>query len=168
MKLAKYLHTISKAVVVLTLTAASIQAGVIYNFVGMGIFPGLPNEPVGFTLTVPNFVNPPMGGLFAFPGCAQFDSSTNCDPAGLQAFAHPIPDIGFSAEIIFSATNRTQYSFFLPSAAFGAPGVYSADASAQNPGTLTVSSVPEPNSILLVLTGAWLCGFLRVRNRRRG
>src|SRR5262249_21355283 len=43
-------HTITKLTVALIVTMASVQAGVIYNFVGTGVTDLSPPEPVGFGL----------------------------------------------------------------------------------------------------------------------
>jgi hypothetical protein len=161
LKLTNGLLTFTKAVVVLTLSAASIQASIIYNFVGTG----LPSEPVAFHLTVPNFVNPPLDGPFVSFTCAQFDSSTNCEPLGATFFSNQSGLGAFSAQIQFDATNDVGYVFSFPTGAFGAPGVYSAEAGVGNPGTLTVTT-PEPTTILLAFSGFCLCGLRRLLTKR--
>lgn len=150
---------ITKVLVVLALTAASSQAGVIYDFIGTGV-PNGP-EPVSFHLTVPDFLNPPLDAGFptgwAFFSCAQLDSSTNCasgDPmaVGFSNQDFSIPSL--SAFLTFRASNANEYMFYFPSGAFSTPGVYSALSGGNfNPGTLTVS--PEPTAILWDLP-VWL------------
>jgi hypothetical protein len=163
MRLTHGLLTFTKVFVVLTLSAASIQASVIYNFVGTG----LPSEPVAFQLTVPDFVNPPLDGAFVFFTCSQFDSSINCNPLGVESFSNQSILGAFSAQLTFDATNNTDYAFFFPTGAFGAPGVYNAETGGnENPGTLTVTQTPEPTTILLVLSGFCLCGFRRLLTKR--
>jgi hypothetical protein len=58
-----------KAVAVLTLTAASIQAGVIYNLVGSPQAPNFPS-PLDFQLTVPNFINAPVDSPLLLFSCS--------------------------------------------------------------------------------------------------
>ena len=166
MRFAKRLHTMTMAVVVLMLAAASLQAGVIYDFVGTGILPG--PEPVAFQLTVPNFVNPPLNGPFVFFTCAQFDSSTNCNPVGEESFSNQSVLGAFSAQLTFDATNDVGYGFFFPTGAFGAPGVYTADNGGPtfNLGTLTVTETPEPVTVLLALSGVYFCGLRRLLAKR--
>jgi hypothetical protein len=169
MRLAKRMHTMTMALVVLMLTAASIQAGVIYDFVGTGsATPFTPPEPVAFQLTVPDFVNPPLNGPFVFFTCAQFDSSTNCAPSGEESFSNQSALGAFSAQLGFDATNGVEYDFFFPTGAFGAPGVYSAENGGPtfNLGTLTVTTTPEPTTMLLAVSGACLCGLLRLLTKR--
>ena len=148
----------------LLLTGVFGQASVIYTFVGTG----LPDESVAFVLTVPTFITPdPLGADLVSFNCAQLDSSTNCSDA-------PIPGVSFSigspivpkdALLQFLATNGTLYNFLFANDAFATPGTYTSD---RNPGTLTVASVPEPQTLSLVATGL-LGGFCvtRVRRRRR-
>jgi hypothetical protein len=177
MKCQRPLQSVFKALVVFTLAAASIQASVIYNFVGTGTaIPG-PAEPVAFQLTVPTFVNPPLTNppnpaIFVFFFCAQMDSSTNCNssiaPPALGAidFSNQGALGAFSAQIGFQAANFASYAFFFPTGAFGTPGVYTTEATVSNPGTLTVTSIPEPSTMLLTLSGICLWSFPRFRTRR--
>jgi hypothetical protein len=153
-----------KALVVLALGAASVQASVIYSFLGTGTFgtsitTGMSistvPESVAFQLTTPAFLNPPgcspVGcNPLAF-SCDQLDSSTNC-----------LESIGFFTRfndvILFSASNNFEYAFYFPLRALGAPGVYSPNFDVFNAGTLTVAEtgVPEPTTMLLVLDGICL------------
>ena len=152
---------VTKVVVISMLAAASIHANVIYTFVGTG---ESGPEPVAFQLTVPDFVHPPNSGSFVEFTCAQLDSSTNCDPSGIETFSYQSVMEGFSAQLTFEATNDTEYGFFFPTGAFGTPGVYSAETGLNfNSGTLTVTQTPEPHTILLILIGF----FVLVCRRRR-
>src|SRR5438105_4825171 len=133
MKPTKRLTMIMKAVVVLTLTAAFTQASVIYNFVGTGGATGsgssFPAETVGFQLT--NFVNPPLivppnPTVFVSFTCAQLYSSINCNTSASQPqvnFSNQSILGMFSAVLGFSASNSVVYNFFIPTGAFGTPGV---------------------------------------------
>jgi len=150
----------------LVLTWVLGQASVIYTFVGTG----LPDEPVAFVLTVPTFITPnPLGpaGSVTFT-CAQLDSSTNCSDS-------PLPGISFTlgstivpkdALLQFDATNATLYNFLFANDAFATPDIYNAHG--YESVTLTVASVPEPQTLLQVSTGL-MSGFCvaYVRWRRR-
>ncbi|HEV3331318.1 MAG TPA: hypothetical protein VG096_10075 [Bryobacteraceae bacterium] len=153
----------------LPVLAVSVRASVIYDFVGTGsafttATQTFAPEPVAFQLTLSDFVNPPLDGpIAAFP-CAQFDSSTNCDPAFLGAvFSNQSAGGAFSAQLQFNATNGAGYIFYFPAGAFGAPGVYSANAPTPvfNSGTLTVQT-PEPANAILMLLGL-VCGSWYLR-----
>ena len=160
---------IIKALVVVTLSAASCQAGILYSFVGTGLsIAGLGPEPVAFQLSTLGFVNPSFGGGFVLFACAQLDSSTNCDPAPFAGINFSNQSVlgAFSAQLTFDASNQAAYNFFFPTGAFGTPGVYNSDASNnRNPGTLTVTLTPEPASVLFALSGLCLCGLGRLRAR---
>jgi hypothetical protein len=164
----QHLDMTMKALVVLVLGAASVQASVIYSFLGTGTFgtsvtTGMSittdPEPVAFQLTTPSFLNPPgCSPIFCNPvsfSCGQLDSSTNCLVQGDS------PSVGFFKRftdvILFSASNNVEYAFDFPLGALGAPGVYSTDVGV-NAGTLTVAAtaVPEPAAVLLVLVGICL------------
>jgi hypothetical protein len=155
-----------KALVVLAFAAASVQASVIYSFLGTGTFgtsvtSGMTittvPESVAFQLTTTSFLNPPTcspGGCDPLSfSCDQLDSSTNCLVQGDS------PSIGFFSRfndvILFSASNNFEYAFYFPLGALGAPGVYSPNFDVFNAGTLTVAvtAVPEPTTVLLVLGG---------------
>ena len=164
------LYTIMKGLVVLMLSAASIPASVIYSFVGTGQFGALgqtPATPVAFQLTVPAFLKLPD----CAPGecnplsftCAQLDSYTNC-------FQGDFPSVRlvarFSSYLLFAVSDTTSYSFPFPLHAFQSPGVYNSDFSG-NVGTLTVTAtaIPEPTTILLVLSGICLCWVVLHRDQ---
>ena len=165
------LYTIMKGLVALTLSAASIPASVIYSFVGTGQFVGLeqtPAEPVAFQLTVPAFLSVPgcnPGGCrpLSFT-CAQLDSNTNCLLQGDS------PSVGFFRRfndvVLFAASNTIQYDFYFPLHAFEGPGVYNPDFGL-NTGilTVTVTAIPEPTTILLVLSGICLCWVVLQRHQ---
>lgn len=162
---------ISRAVVVLTFTAASSQAAVIiYGFVGLGLGGTPASEPVAFQLTVPDFQSPPESGLIYFT-CDQLDSSTNCkapDWIGVLFLGYGYNNPAFSAVLQFNANNNWDYLFYFPAGAFTTPGIHIAEPG-YNPGTLTVSETggaPEPATILFVMSGLCLCGFSRLRTRR--
>jgi hypothetical protein len=173
------LTIVMKVVVVLALGAASVQASVIYSFLGTGtsgtsVTTGMSvttdPEPVAFQLTTPSFLNPPgCSPLFCDPlsfSCDQLDSSTNClvqgDSLSVGFFTR------FDDVILFSASNDVQYGFSFPLGALGAPGVYSVDANAFNAGTLTVAvtAVPEPTAVLFVLGGICLVFVFSPFHRR--
>jgi hypothetical protein len=155
MNLAQKLQAMTKTVIVLTLTAASMQASVIYNFAGIGL-PGTDNEPLAFHLTVPNFINP-GSGLVSFT-CAQADSNTNCDPT-VPALIFSIASVntGFTANLQFDATNNTGYVFDFATGAFATPGVYTSQPGRTNTGMLTVTQTqtPEPTTLLLFAFGGF-------------
>ena len=158
------------AVVVLMLTAASIQAEVIYDFAGTGTafttFSGtiFPAEPVAFQLTVPNFVNPAVGDPAVEFTCAQLDSNTNC----FIGIFFSKGTSAFPAALQFDAADDVAYIFYFPTGAFGVPGTYSSEnlGPPSNLGTLTVTQTPEPATLLLVLGGACLCGRRRSPTKR--
>jgi hypothetical protein len=146
------------------LTVAAAYADTItYDFVGTGAAFSTPSstfspEPVGFLLTVSNFVNPPMNGGFVLFTCGQLVSSTNC-LVGLPdavTFSNQSVLGGFSAQLTFAATNNVEYAFFFPTGAFGTPGSYNSGGNNPNVGTLTVYRTPEPTPALLILTGGVL------------
>jgi hypothetical protein len=167
--------TLAKVMVVLTLFSASVQAEVVYDFVGTGTAlppdqdppSGLPAEQVAFQLTVPNFLNPPLtspptSAIFVDFTCAQLDSSTNCS-SGIN-FSNQSVGGAFSAQLGFDTTYAA-YAFFFPTGAFGTPGVYSSEfrpGTFDNAGTLTVTDTPEPATMVLVLGGICFCGLRRL------
>ncbi len=168
MSLSKPLCTITKAIVALMLTAAPVQASMIYGFIGTGS----PLMPMAFQLTVPDVVMAPVhhSGLFVFFTSAQFDSSTNCDPSGVTSFSDQSVLGAYSSQLTFPSTDQTLYAFFFETRAFLAPGVYHSSAGGFD-GTLTVTDAateaPELNSTLFVWSGVCLCGLLfRFRSRR--
>jgi hypothetical protein len=153
----------------LPVLAVSVRASVIYDFVGTGSAFTTPTqtfapEPMAFQLTLSGFVNPPLDGPIAAFTCAQFDSSTNCDPAFLGAvFSNQSAGGAFSAQLQFNATNGAGYIFYFPTGAFGAAGIYNANTPTPvfNSGTLTVQTTvqtPEPANAILMLLGL-VCGF---------
>jgi hypothetical protein len=142
-----------------------MRASVIYTFVGAGLpFADLSSEPVAFQLVVPSLINTPLNGSLVDFTCAQFVSSTNCDPAAEQSFSYAGVQGAFSAQIAFEATDDAAYTFFFPTGAFDTSGVYTTDPSAGNPGTLTVS--PEPATVLLAVSGLCFCGLSRLLTKR--
>ena len=158
-----------KAVMLFVLSAASIHASVIYNFVGTGI----DNEPMAFQLTVPTFVSPPLNGAFVGFTCGQMNSSTNCDnsvPAGNSIFFARYNTPSPSSDYIqFDASNGSGYLIYFAINDFGATGVYTAPEAGLgvgNTGTLTVSQTPEPTTLLLCLGGFCFYGFRRFANKR--
>lgn len=162
MKLVRRLHPILKAVVVLTFTAASMLADVVYNFSGTGTDP---TEAVGFQLTVPDFLTLPASFT-----CSQLDSSTNCFPQFFPSIFFSDTGVGpFSAQLQFDASNGVGYIFDFPTGAFDALGVFNTDPSDSNSGTLTVTQVttPEPAAVLLALTAICFCGLRMFTARRR-
>jgi hypothetical protein len=175
MKIARRLQTIPMAVALLMLPAASARADTIYNFAGTGTaFGPFPAEPVAFQLTVPNYINPPLeSGVWVAFTCAQLDSSTNCGENGVWApdavfFSQDVAIPAFSAIISFNAADDVGYVFDFPAGAFDSPGVYSAyaDAPWYSPGTLTVTTTPEPSTMLLVLSALSLFGLHRLLVKR--
>lgn len=177
---------IARAVTLLMLTVISIQASVIYDFVGTGSPvtlppPGgnLPPEPLAFRLTVPNFLNPPLNSGYLFePGnyvfftCNQLDSNTNCGPLGSSSGSGSVQfdnnnggspgTLGYSAVLGFAAANHVDYLFYFPTGAFGASGVHT--SSSGNIGTLTVTQTPEPVTLSTVLAGLLFLGAKRLRS----
>lgn len=137
-----------------------LHASTIYTFSGTGtalVTPNLnmPAEPVSFQLTSATFINPPLNGPDDLEfTCAQLDSGTNC---GLAIFFsnQSVSLPSYSADLQFDAADDTAYIFYFPSGAFDGPGVYAADNGGPkfNLGTLTVTETPEPNTLLLALTG---------------
>jgi hypothetical protein len=129
--------------------------------------------PVAF---VPPLNLTPRPFTFVSFTCAQLDSSTNCDvmpaPSSSIFFQNGTtgpPIAGFGAVIQFDASNDFGFSFYFADGAFTTPGTYQAATPGGfpfNPGTLIVSSVPEPGTWPLVATGV-LCGFWVVQVRRR-
>jgi hypothetical protein len=147
------------------LFTASARASVIYEFSGTGV-PFGPIE-VGFRLTVPDFIDPPMDGAFEFVQCAEFDSSTNClpEPWGGAYFTNQSAGGAYSAILNFNASNGAGYAFFFAAGAFGTPGTYTGFLPGPdfNPGTLTVTesrdtsgAVPEPATVSMLALAAVL------------
>lgn len=165
-------HIGPKVLTVWAVTALSLQASVIYNFSGTGIISTEPPEPLAFQLTVPNFVNPPLGTPpdveFVFFSCAQLDFFTNCDagagePGGGISFANQAQLSPFSAFLSFGAVNGVGYGFTFPAGALGAPGTY--QSSSSSPGTLVItatSAVPEPGTGTTCILGG-ICFLLASR-----
>jgi hypothetical protein len=148
------------------LTVASAQAApVVYTFVGETLAqPGFPSETVSFQLTVPGFVQPIMDGDYVSFSCAQTDWSINCRPNDPTAIGFRNDSI-WGAVLSFDDSSGAGDGFIFPAGSFEATGVYSAVLGTT--GTLTVSEVPEANSVLLVLDGTWFFGLLlRLRTRR--
>ncbi len=96
------------ALVALALTAGFAQASVIYTFDGTS-FTGR-SAHVGFQLTVPTFINPPVNSATFFT-CGQLDYSvTNC--FGPLEFLND-PGVSLSAVFIFDAGEKN-IPFFSP------------------------------------------------------
>ena len=168
----KLMLRIAQVLVVLALTTGFAEASVIYDFAGTGgaisnPFVTLPPQPVAFKLTVADFIDPPLNIPPSFPvfvtfSCGQLDSSTNCGSAFSQAivFSNQGPS-QFSALLDFTSNNNVSYAFDFPTAAFRTPGTYT-NSPSPNTGTLTVTLVPEPFIVLLLLAGisfgVLLCG----------
>jgi hypothetical protein len=150
------------AATLLFLPVGILHASTIYTFSGTGTAfvttnGTVPAEPLSFQLTAATFINPPLDGPFSSDvefTCSQLDSSTNC---GLDIFFsnQSGSPSGYSADLQFDAADDTAYIFYFPTGAFAAPGVYAADNGGPkfNLGTLTVTETPEPNTLLLALTG---------------
>lgn len=154
-----------KAVAFITVATASLHAAVIYNFVGTATSPNLAEPivgPIGFELTVPNFINPPNPQIITF-ACSQLNSSTNlfCNenaPNTLQ-ISNQSAFSPFSALLGVIASNGELVFFDFQDGAFGIPGVYSGMGYSAGVGTLTVTATPEGNSWALVLSGILLFGL---------
>ena len=180
MMFTKVQHAIAIAAVALILSSGSAHAdSIVYNFVGTGAaisnpLVTFPEQPVGFQLTAPDFVNPPhlIGGPptsmhFATFTCAQLDTSTNCRPTGTTLVLSNQGTGPLTANMDFLAANSVTYVFFFPTGAFGAPGTYSTGLG-PNIGTLTVTAlVPEPTSIVLLLAGVVQSLSIAARGQRR-
>jgi hypothetical protein len=177
------LHAIVKSLAILTLAGASIQAEIVYDFVGTGTA-GTSPEPVAFQLTVLDFINPPfvplVNNMTVGFTCGQLDSSTNCatSPPGIESVIFTnrndpsLIAIVSSAALQFQASNGSQYDFFFNTGAFDTPGVYTAyapngqNSAAYNAGTLKVSVPEAANATLLdysLLLGALIVLFKRAR-----
>jgi hypothetical protein len=160
------------AVIVVMLSAASLQASVIYSFVGTGLaVDGYADQPVAFQLTLPNFIPQPGLGEGVSFTCSQLDSSTNCGPfltSGVEFYNSQIANI--QSDIAFDADDNVGYIFYFQTGAFDTPGVYNTyTQSVFNPGVLTVTQTPEPASILLALSGFLLyytVVFMRIGQTR--
>jgi hypothetical protein len=78
---------------------------VVYNFIATdSSFPG---GELAFQLTLPDFVDTPVGTESLFFTCAQLDSSTNCGSAiSLWISTGPSAD-----QVDFGATNSINYAF---------------------------------------------------------
>ncbi len=161
--------SIANALVILSLlTAASVHASVIYEFVGTGEpFAELPTEPVGFQLTVADFINPPLDGTTIGFNCDQLDFNTNCAGSPTATFSYQSALGAYSAALTFYASDDAEYGFFFPTGAFGVPGVYDTEAIVSNPGVLTITAIPESATVLLSFTGLLVvAGISRFRNPR--
>src|ERR1039457_1507918 len=157
MSVTTQIRTFTKTVVVLTLTTASIQAGVIYNLAGTV---GPINQQVAFQLTTPDFANPPVH--YSGPGeigvsiivdfaCSQLDSSTNLycignAPNTVQFSNQTGTGCGSSSAIVMviAGNDVGGYDFCFPAGALGSPGVYSASGAFADSATLTVTATPDP------------------------
>jgi len=80
------------------------------------------------------------------------------------SFGNQTGVVGFNDIIDFGANNGTTYPFYVPTGAFGTPGVYSVNSVNGDTGTLTVG--PEPTTTLLALSGLVLWGLRGLRNKR--
>ena len=160
---ARLLLWVSRILIAIALTAGLAEASVIYDFVGTGgaisnPFVTLPPQPVGFKLTVADFINPPLAipptlPVFVTFSCGQLDSSTNCGALFSQAIVFSNQGSGqFSALMQFTSNNNVSYGFDFPAGAFRTPGTY-VNSPSPNTGTLTVTVVSEPASGLLLLGG---------------
>ena len=159
------------ACVFLAVATAPLKADVIYTFVGTDANFG-PPLTVGFQLSVPTFVNPPLdSGQFGTFGCGQLTSTTNLFCAGnitntvqlgnqdnFSDFRPPN-----SAIVAVIDSNNALADFTFPAGALGSVGVYTANGTLLDTGTLTVTQTPEPSTLVLLLTGLGLCSYCRLK-----
>jgi hypothetical protein len=159
------IRQLSKLAAFLAFAIVCPAAPIVYSFVGTGReIPGrFPAEPVGFQLTLSDYVNAPLDAKSVFFSCDAFNSSTNC---GIGAYFSNHSVLGTSsAQLQFDASNTVGYAFFFPTGAFTTPGVHTASANG-NQGTLTVSGVPEPMSVIFVVSGGLVFSLRKAWQRR--
>lgn len=142
---------------------AVVHANVIYDFVGV---PSNLGPPQSFELAIFDFLQLDPGDSVIYK-CLQLSSSLNCGDGVVF-----INDAG-NPEVQFNASDGRGYAYSFPNGAFGKAGSYFTkgfnDPNLNN-GYLTVralgspgppSDVPEPASVLLVLTSLAVGGALR-------
>jgi hypothetical protein len=101
---------------------------------------------VAFQLTTSDYVSPvSFNNNYT---CSQLDSSLNC---GSRVY---LMRSAANDYIQFNANNNAAYIFYFAPNAFAATGIYT-NTLGNNPATLTVSdgAVPEPQSVMMMLSG---------------
>jgi hypothetical protein len=170
------------------LLPASARASVTYQFLGItAALPPAPSLPLGspphfeaFTLTTPTFLSVPTSSpdhpnVLQIPAF-QLDSCLNCSFLGvfLQNFIQTETGFPNVAQIQFDDVNDVGYAYFFLPGAFSTLGSHTTaqfDAlhgtlgPFENTGTLFVTVVPAPRSILLVIVGVALLVGLGARRR---
>ncbi len=130
----------------------------IYTFSGTNTAPGGNGLSVAFQYSTPG----PVTGftpLFA----SQLSSCTNCMVSSIVPAVFFQPGTVYGDQIQFNDVLNTASVFVFPLNTFLTPGTYNSGP-AFNPGTLTVQVVPEPSSIVLLLSA--LGGIVGVTRRR--
>jgi hypothetical protein len=146
-------------------TTTRAHADVIYTFTGTNDTPGADGLPVAFQYTAATFLTatpPPFFGTSI--SLAELDSCTNCNTTNPNTIVFE-PNNVVGDTIDFADINNIGTAFAFSFGAFANPGTYHS-TSPFNTGTLTVTVVPEPNSIIFSVIGAGLIfGFIALRRR---
>ncbi len=153
MKVQRTLLAIAVFALVATLAPIAHADTIIYSFSGTNTAPGGDGLAVAFQFTSGTFLTatpPPFGGTALV--AAQLDSCTNClDSLDVPAIVfHPNNVVGDTID--FNDVNNVGSVFSFSFGAFGTPGTYISSAPF-NPGTLTVTKVPEPETIAFLMLG---------------
>jgi hypothetical protein len=163
----------------IALTAASLNAAVIYSFSGITASAFAPVESVSFQYTAPDFIpeNLPWPGITLT--ASQLDSCTDCTSTGTAIYFTP-NDCGSYCNdaIFFLAANGPEYAFWFPVGAFDSPGTHStvSDDQYSNFGTLTVTGsdtptpgtpTPEPSTAVMTIVGILVASSCNTWRRAR-
>jgi len=149
--------------------SASAMAAVEYSFSGFFSNNNWPNEvnyTGGFSFVVDNYLQTdedisPANMLTCHAGdqlCSKVHFFQDAHAAGLTG------DLGVQAIGLADHDGSMGYYYF-SAPAFSTPGSYNS-LYGFNPGTLTVSAVPEPANWLSLITGMVLIGALTARSRK--
>lgn len=148
------------------LLTSTARADMLYTFSGVNNTPGADGLSVGFTYTAAEPLTgtpPPYNGTALY--ASQLDSCLNCLVSSIVPAVVFMPNNVFGDSIDFADINKVETAFFFPSGAFSTPGTYTS-SSPFNSGTLTVTRVPEPSSLSMVLGTGFMLGLALFRRKR--
>jgi hypothetical protein len=135
------------------------------GFFGETLPPGQTDYTATFTLEVADFITADV----TFPASALISCSGPVTPCASATFVIDAFAAGFYSDpgyeaIILASTGGWSIYYYFAEPAFATPGSYT---SLVNPGTLLVTAVPEPSTVVLMLAGIpMLLGAGRLRRQR--
>jgi hypothetical protein len=142
------------------MTASAHAASIVYIFTGVDNS-GMSPEVETFELIVPDFIDPPAGGVGVDFTCDQLNLSTDCSSPGV-IFSEQ--NGAFSAQLQFDAPVVGSI-FAFPTGAFTTIGNYGSQPGGTNMGVLSVQESPEPASFALALGAGLLYFVIRLSTR---